>query len=342
MAGSRSRGSSSGRSETWPGADTEAEGLAGKCLLTVSGFFLGCDFAGAGFVTFPLGNVVCVVAAFFVDSACLPCLAWGGRSASRVSTTGDPATSCGTGGDSLFVFLLVACDLGFSLALPNPPFARSIAASLVVSWAMGATASLPASAVWDEAFFNVSMPPLSPRWDERHMDAALVNAVGAPSGIGAALLPLRNGLLLVAFGRRSQMDGNSGEDEITMTELSCAILAGDEASKPPVAILGLSSSANEARDARSARPRLARRMLGDDRVAAKRRGEETVSFGWAIVRARPGDWCAASSQAVRPGAWLTGRMARRQTAKTRNVWHCERAGAGRVQSAASRTFRDVS
>jgi hypothetical protein len=50
------------------------------------------------------------------------------------------------------------------------------------------------------------------------MLAALVNAVGASSGTGAALLPLRNGGFLFVFGRRSRIDGNSGEDEIITTE----------------------------------------------------------------------------------------------------------------------------
>jgi hypothetical protein len=50
------------------------------------------------------------------------------------------------------------------------------------------------------------------------MLAALVNATGALSGIGAALLPLRKEGCLIGFGMRSQIDGKSGDDEITRTE----------------------------------------------------------------------------------------------------------------------------
>jgi hypothetical protein len=69
---------------------------------------------------------------------------------------------------------------------------------------------------------------------------AFMNAVGAPSGTGAALLPLRNWGFLIGFGRSSQIDGNSGEDEMMTTESWYAIREGEEESRP-VAILGLSS-----------------------------------------------------------------------------------------------------
>jgi hypothetical protein len=50
------------------------------------------------------------------------------------------------------------------------------------------------------------------------MLAALVKAFGACSGIGAAWLPLRKETFFGDLLRRSQMDGNSGEDEISTME----------------------------------------------------------------------------------------------------------------------------
>ncbi len=89
------------------------------------------------------------------------------------------------------------------------------------------------------------------------MLAALVNAAGASSGTGAALLPLRKGGFLIGFGRRSQIDGKSGDDEITTIECWCAIVAGEEEKAAAVAILDLSSRETPMRPARRTRaPRL--------------------------------------------------------------------------------------
>src|SRR5690349_21256863 len=90
------------------------------------------------------------------------------------------------------------------------------------------------------------------------MLAALVNVDGALSGTGAALRPLRSGGFLAAFGRRSQIDGNSGDDEITRTASWGAIRAGEEEKGLRVAILDLPSRETPMRPAR---PTLAQRFL---------------------------------------------------------------------------------
>jgi hypothetical protein len=112
--------------------------------------------------------------------------------------------------------------------------------------------------------------------EDCHMLAALVNVVGASSGTGAALLPLRNGGFLVAFVTRSQIDGNSGDDEMTMRESWCAILAGEEESMPPAAMLGLSSR-NTA--LRPARPILAQRILEDGSFGVRSGDGVSLSCG---------------------------------------------------------------
>jgi hypothetical protein len=87
-----------------------------------------------------------------------------------------------------------------------------------------------------------------------------------------------------AFGRRSQIDGNSGEDEIMTSESSCNILA-EEAG---VAILDLSSRENaEKNEMRPARPNRAQRILGDVRFVTK----------WRIVVSS----FEASNDCSRPG-----------------------------------------
>jgi hypothetical protein len=100
------------------------------------------------------------------------------------------------------------------------------------------------------------------------MLAALVNAVGASSGTGAALLPLRSGGFLFVFGRRSRIDGKSGEDEIITTEFWCAMGAGEEERKPAAAILGVSSRKAPMRLARPSPPQKALRAgsFGTGRV----------------------------------------------------------------------------
>lgn len=88
------------------------------------------------------------------------------------------------------------------------------------------------------------------------MRAALVNALGALSGIGVALLPLRSDGFVDVRGMRSQIEGNSGEEEMMTTEPSSAILVGEAQSWPlVVAVLRLSS--------REKTMRLARASLGE-------------------------------------------------------------------------------
>ena len=295
----------SSRSDTSIGGET----FWAKWRLTVSVFFLDGASLDDGFVTFPFGSVVCPRAvAFAVRGFLAGFLA--GASVAAASVTVFPAASrevnC-----SAFFFRVAPADFCFALAVPSR-FAPSPIGSGKSSAGTGSRTAEAAlrdgcpSTVWIASNESIR--------EACQMLAALVNDAGASSGTGAALLPLRKGGFLVAFERRSQIEGNSGDDEMTTTECRCAILAGEEAKVAAVAILDLSSRETPTRPARRTR---AQKLVGDGSLGNKR---GTGAFGIRdglgrrIVVWRLADWPGCT--VVSSGG---GHPARQQTLERRDA-----------------------
>lgn len=223
------------------GDGTGTRTWGGKWLLTVSAFLERVSFV-AGLVTFPFDNFVCAATVSLVDLGFLPDFFVGSPGAGASVT--DPSVG---GPDFPFLFVVPAAS-GSPLPAPKPGIEPPTAGSGDNSTEM---ADGFAFVTCCACLLSVSLR--STAWgviDDCQMLEALVNAVGACSGIGAALLPLRNGVFLVAFGTRSQIDGNSGDDEIITMESWHAIRAGEEECRSAVAMLDLSSRENPMRPAR--------------------------------------------------------------------------------------------
>lgn len=120
-------------------------------------------------------------------------------------------------------------------------------------------------------------------------------AVGTLSRASGGLVRGHGGGPFVAAGMRSQIEGNSGDDEMTTTESWCAMRGGDEEKKPRVAILAgvlvavLDLASRDKNPMRPARPALAHAAL------------RAVSLGFGRVSAEP-----LSQVRVVDSRWLLG------------------------------------
>ncbi len=95
------------------------------------------------------------------------------------------------------------------------------------------------------------------------MLVAVVNDRMASSGIAAALLPVRKADFFGFFEMSSRIEGNSGDEEITTSESLCAILAGEDGSGPPDALV---DEVCKKEQMRQARPSLTATFARNDTV----------------------------------------------------------------------------
>jgi hypothetical protein len=127
-------------------AGAGAETWGAKCLLTVSVFFLGCVSFAVGLVTFPLGSVVCAIAASLVDLGFLAAFFVGGFMTGTSGSGFAPRDS----GCSVLFFLVVLAALGSEA----PVFPRGPQFALSAAGFGGGSTAGPVDGFADVAFRN--------------------------------------------------------------------------------------------------------------------------------------------------------------------------------------------
>lgn len=235
-------------------------------MLTVSTFLLLRAPFTDGLVTFPGGNVVCARVGSFFVLGFLGFLArtigFGGSVGSFIESIPLPAKPT----LSPCPAAPATCD-GIPACL-KPSFVLWI---ITPAWG-GNTVVVGRSAPLD---------PLSPgsgNIEVRQTVVALVNVLCASLGMGIELVPERNSGFLRAVGTRSQMEGNSGEEDMTRTEASGAIVAIREKRRPFVfvAVACLRSRTPRLRPARPPRTEM---ILGKNNLKVKCSTELVVAYG---------------------------------------------------------------